>query len=240
MRKIKIRKFINYLKKESLPLQEFILLRWHFVIYITAITVIYYELGIFSKETHLSLITHMNNLQNKLLEQKIQMYDLKTLWRQFNDDVGFKAYKPQISESNIARDMFIEQCKLRGAPKPNEVLCLDLWWDYKFTYAQVFGGLHQLILYMVLFLIFLEVDYYLHKNAHRYYYLSNLFCCIIVIAMLFYQSLSVEFLICQTNHLAAVLPENDVLLEQVSGLMADQKKQYDNFHEWELWKRNGC
>lgn len=232
--KEKIKKTITLLRKESIPLQEFILLRWHFIVYITAIAVIYDDLQFISRKTYFPSFpshTYLKNLKNELTEQLEQFYTLKNLWRQLNEDVDFKAYKPRISRLNIVRDEFIDTCKLKGVPNPNEVLCVDLWWDYHLTYAQVFQGLQQLIFYMVLFIILLELDYYLHKNANRYYCLSNVFLCIILIAMLFYHSLSVEFIICQKIYLAVVLPENAMLLEQLNGWVSEQKQQHDTFRE---------
>lgn len=84
---------------------------------------------------------------------------------------------------------------------------------------------------MIVFIVFLEFDYYNNRNKTRYYLLSNLFLCIIVIAMMFYLSFSIEFLIIQRNSIILALPGNNVLLDQLSSLISTQETQYQKFRE---------
>jgi hypothetical protein len=140
-------------------------------------------------------------------------------------------YKPGLDPLNNARDVFIKNCRLKGGIRDSDVSYIDFFNYSLITYADIFKFLQKIAVILVLCLIFLEIYYYFTKNARFYFFISNLLSCLLIIVMLWYLKVSIEWVIIDKDYLVTVIRENTLLLEKVKSNVAVQELQYKKFLE---------
>lgn len=241
---LEIKKIINDIKQDSIPLQNFVRLRWHFIIYITAIAVIYqaYDAKPFPS-TEKARNTHLYELQSldkQWLEQAESFSSLKRVWKNLNEDPAFMKYKPGLDSLNSTRDDFIKNCKLKGDIRGSDVSYIDFFNYSILSYLDIFKILQKVAITLVLCLILLEIYLYLTNDCKLYFFISNLLLCLLIIVMLWYLKVSIEWVIISKDHLGTVIRENALLLEKVKSNVAVQELQYQRFLEWSKWRQDWC
>jgi len=238
-----LNKIINDIKRDSKPLQDFVRLRWHFIVYIPAIAVIYRTIG---SKTFLSTKSsnhHLYELQEykkRWYEHYDNLYHLKRIWKKLNDDPDFMKYKPGLDSLNAVRDDFIKNCKLKGFINKCDVSYIDFFNYSIITYFDIFKFLQKTAVILVLCLICLEIYLYFTNDSKFYFFISNLLLCLLLIVTLWYLKVSIEWIIISKDHLGTVIQENALLLEKVKSAVAVQELQYQKLLEWSKWRQDWC